>query len=109
MRHIHVFLSESPDLPFASTVQPLDTEWAWREWFGCSKLLSSDNRHRWLANTRCRFLYAVRFAGRKLIAENNTEKRAVDFQPTVVVNKSQFSEPVHEKTHSRAGRANHFR
>jgi hypothetical protein len=33
-------------------------------------------------------IYAVNFAGRNLIVENNTEKRAVDFQPTVVVNKS---------------------
>ncbi len=41
--------------------------------------------------------------------ENNAEKRAVDFQPTVVVNKSQFPETVHEKTHSGASRANHFR
>ena len=29
--HIHALLSESPNLSFASTVQPLDTEWAWRE------------------------------------------------------------------------------
>ena len=56
-----------------------------------------------------RILYAGSFAGRKLIVENNTEKRAVDFQPAVVVNKSQFPEPVHKKTHSRSGRTDHFR
>src|SRR5271166_1506023 len=48
-------------------------------------------------------------AGRKLIVENNTEKRAVNFQPAVVVNKSQFPEAIHKKTHSRAGCADHFR
>jgi hypothetical protein len=58
---------------------------------------------------RCWILCRTRFAGRKLIVENNTEKRAVDFQPAVVVNKSQFPESVHEKTHSRPGRADHFR
>ena len=29
--------------------------------------------------------------------ENNVEKRAVDLQPAIVVNKSQFPEPVHEE------------
>jgi len=33
----------------------------------------------------------------------------VDLQPTVVVNKSQFSEPVHEEADPRAGGADHFR
>jgi hypothetical protein len=51
----------------------------------------------------------VTVEAQKLIVQNNTEKRAVDFQAAVVVNKSQFPESVHEKTHSRAGRADHFR
>jgi hypothetical protein len=51
----------------------------------------------------------VTVEAQKLIVEDNPEKRAVDFQSAVVVNKSEFPESVHEKTHSRAGRADHFR
>jgi hypothetical protein len=54
-------------------------------------------------------VFGVTVEAQKLIVQNNTEKRAVDFQAAVVVNKSQFPESVHEKTHSRAGRADHFR
>jgi hypothetical protein len=32
----------------------------------------------------------------------------VDLQPTIVVNKAQFPEPVHEKADPRAGCAHHF-
>ena len=41
--------------------------------------------------------------------ENNTKQRTMDLEaPAIVVNKSQFPEPVHEKTDSRAGGADHF-
>jgi hypothetical protein len=41
--------------------------------------------------------------------ENDIQKRAMDLQPAVVVNKAQFSEPVHEEADPRAGCADHFR
>ena len=44
-----------------------------------------------------------------LIVQNEVEKRAVYLQSPVVVNEAQFPEPVHEKTHSRAGCPDHFR
>ena len=37
--------------------------------------------------------------------QDDMEQGAVDLQPTVVVNKTQLSEPVHEETDPRAGRA----
>ena len=43
-----------------------------------------------------------------LVVQNDMEQRAVNLQPTVVVDKSQFSEPVHEETNPRAGGADHF-
>jgi len=36
------------------------------------------------------------------------EQRAVDLQATIVVNESQFPEPVHEEAHPGTGRADHF-
>ena len=33
-----------------------------------------------------------------LVVQNYVEQRAADLQPAVVVDKSQFSEPVHEET-----------
>ena len=44
----------------------------------------------------------------ELVVENNIKQRAVDLQPTVVVNKSQFSEPVHEEAYPGAGCAYHL-
>jgi hypothetical protein len=43
--------------------------------------------------------------------ENDVEKRTVNLQliARVIINESQFSEPVHEKTDSRPGCAYHFR
>ena len=46
---------------------------------------------------------------RRLIVQNYIEQRAVDLQPAVVVNESQFPEPVHEEADPRAGGADHFR
>src|SRR4029077_4164909 len=46
---------------------------------------------------------------RTLVVQNYVEKGAVDLQSAVVVNKSQFSEAVHEEAYSRAGSADHFR
>jgi hypothetical protein len=40
--------------------------------------------------------------------QNDIQQRAMDFQPAVVVNESQFSEAVHEETDSRAGCAYHL-
>lgn len=44
------------------------------------------------------------------IVENDTEKGAVNLQfvTCVVVDKAQFSEPVHEKAYPRASCTNHF-
>jgi len=41
--------------------------------------------------------------------QNYVEQRGVDLQTAVVVNKSQFSESVHEEADPRAGGADHFR
>ena len=45
----------------------------------------------------------------RLIVENHVQQRTVDFNVAVVINKTQFSKLVHEKTHARACRADHFR
>ena len=44
----------------------------------------------------------------QLVVENDVEERAVDLQPAVVVDESQFPEPIHKKAHSRASGADHF-
>jgi hypothetical protein len=54
-------------------------------------------------------VFGLTVEAQKLIVQNNTEKRAVDFQAAVVADEYQFPESVHEETHSRAGRADHFR
>jgi hypothetical protein len=41
--------------------------------------------------------------------QDDMQQRAVDLETTVVVNKSQFPEPVHEEADPRTGCANHFR
>ena len=45
-------------------------------------------------------------AGR--VVKDNIQQGAMDFQLTVVFNKPQLSETVHEETHARARRAHHF-
>ena len=41
--------------------------------------------------------------------QDDAEKRAIHFQPAVVVDEAKFSELVHEEIYSGAGGANHFR
>ncbi len=45
----------------------------------------------------------------RLVVQDDIEQRAVNLQAAVVGNEAQFSEPVHEKAHPRAGCADHFR
>src|ERR1039457_4222188 len=45
----------------------------------------------------------------QLVVQHYIEQRAMDLQPAIVVNKTQFSEPVHEEADPRAGCANHLR
>src|SRR5579864_148755 len=45
----------------------------------------------------------------RLVVQNYVEKRAVDLQAAVVMNETQFPEPVHEEADTRAGCAYHFR
>ena len=47
---------------------------------------------------------------RKLVVKNDVEKRTVNLQciASVIINESQFPEPVHEKANPRASRAYHF-
>jgi hypothetical protein len=52
--------------------------------------------------------WRVGFGLRKLVVENNIKQRAVDLQTAVVVNETQFPEPVHEKADPRPGCAHHF-
>jgi hypothetical protein len=40
--------------------------------------------------------------------QNYIKQRAVDLQTSVIVNETQFPEPVHKKAHSRTSRAYHF-
>jgi hypothetical protein len=53
--------------------------------------------------------WRVGFGLLRLIVENNIQKRAVDLQPAIVVDESQFPESVHEEADPRAGCADHFR
>ena len=61
------------------------------------------------------FLRVARRSGQQLsfnlwlIAENYVQQGTVDFNAAVVVNKTQFPEFVHEETHARSRRADHFR
>src|ERR1700746_3237205 len=43
-----------------------------------------------------------------LIVQNDAKERTVDLQPAVVVNKTQFPEPVHEEADPRTGGAHHL-
>src|SRR5690349_11170854 len=49
-----------------------------------------------------------RCSAKQLIVENYIEQRAVDLQTAVVVDESQFPEPVHEEANPRAGGPNHL-
>src|SRR3984893_3998256 len=44
-----------------------------------------------------------------LIVQNHVQQGIMDFQFSVVFNKTQFAEFVHEKAHTRSGRADHVR
>ena len=61
------------------------------------------------------FLRVARRSGQQLsfnlwlIVENYVQQGTVDFNAAVVVNKTQFPEFVHEETHARSRRADHFR
>ena len=44
----------------------------------------------------------------RLVVENYVQQGTVDFNVTVVINKTQFPKFVHEKTYARSRRANHF-
>src|SRR5260370_7867700 len=45
---------------------------------------------------------------RSSVMQNDVEKRTMHVQPAVILDKSQFSEPVHEEAHASAGCADHF-
>ena len=45
----------------------------------------------------------------RLIVENHVQQGTVDFDAAVVVNKTQFTKFVHEKTHARSRRTDHLR
>src|ERR1700730_9291544 len=45
----------------------------------------------------------------RLVVQNDIQQRTVDFDASVVVNKTQFSKFVHEKTHAGPGRSDHLR
>src|ERR1700733_11488801 len=66
-----------------------------------------NDRLRW--HSTCRNLVLCEVLNLKLIVENDIQKGTVDLQPvSVVVDKSQFAEAIHEKIHSRAGCAHHL-
>src|SRR6266446_6110452 len=44
-----------------------------------------------------------------LVAQNHVQQGIMDFQSSVVFDKTQFAEFVHEKAHTRSGRADHLR
>jgi hypothetical protein len=44
-----------------------------------------------------------------LVVQNHVQQGIMDFQFSVVFDKTQFAELVHEKAHARSGRANHLR
>jgi hypothetical protein len=44
-----------------------------------------------------------------LVVQNHVQQGIMDFQFSVVFDKTQFAELVHEKAHSRSGRADHLR
>jgi hypothetical protein len=44
-----------------------------------------------------------------LVVQNHVQQGIMDFQLSVVFDKTQFAEFVHEKAHARSGRADHLR
>jgi hypothetical protein len=44
-----------------------------------------------------------------LVVQNHVQQGIMDFQSSVVFDKAQFAELVHEKAHPRSGRADHLR
>src|ERR1700730_1802957 len=46
---------------------------------------------------------------RGLVVQNHVQQGIMDFQFSVVFDKTQFAEFVHEKAHARSSRANHLR
>ena len=44
-----------------------------------------------------------------LVVQNHVQQGIMDFQFSVVFDKTQFAEFVHEKAHARSGRADHLR
>jgi hypothetical protein len=44
----------------------------------------------------------------RLIVKNHIQQGTLDFNMAVVINKTQFPKYVHEKTHTRSRRADHF-
>src|SRR6266446_6808772 len=44
-----------------------------------------------------------------LVVQNHVQQGIIDFQFSVVFDKTQFAEFVHEKAHTRSGRADHLR
>ena len=48
------------------------------------------------------------FVETRSIMQNYVEQRAVDLQTTVVVNETQFPEPIHEEAHSGTSRTHHL-
>jgi len=45
----------------------------------------------------------------RLIVQNNTQQRAVNFDSAIIINEAQFPKFVHEVAHTGARRANHLR
>ena len=58
------------------------------------------------SNVRCGSLRQVHCAW--LIGQKHTQQRIMDFEMSVVVNETQFTELVHEVAHARPGRADHL-
>ena len=44
-----------------------------------------------------------------LLVEHDVEQGAMNFQPTVVVNKTELSEPIHKEVNAGSSRTDHFR
>src|SRR6266536_1887954 len=44
-----------------------------------------------------------------LVVQNDIQQRAVDLQSAIVIDEAQFTEFIHERTHPRSRRADHFR
>jgi hypothetical protein len=80
----------------------------------CSKFATNSSVVN-IAGFRCQKVFKwVQFMTESLssdhsVVEHDVEQRTVNFQPTVIVNKPQLSEPIHKEVNPRPGRADHFR